>query len=137
MRSRSSPSAACFSGLWMSTSGSMIGTRPAATISAATSNCWSTTALTPASFASCTTERIFVPNTPRPTARSQQLGEATDRLHHLGPVDGVGETLVDLQERHDVLDRPEVLGRSEPADLAIHRLLEQDRAEHPVAGECR
>jgi hypothetical protein len=70
MAAFSSASASAFSGLWMSTSGSMIGTRPARRIWRPTSNCWSTTASTPARLPSLMTDRIFVPNTPLSTARA-------------------------------------------------------------------
>ena len=67
----------------------------------------------------------------------EQVAEAGNRLHQLRAVDDVGEALVDLEERHHVLDRPQVLGGPEPTDLAIHGLLEEDRTEHVVAGERR
>lgn len=57
-------SASPFSGLWMSTSVSMMGTKSVAMIFFATSNCWSTTALMPTWLARCMNERILVPNTP-------------------------------------------------------------------------
>ena len=69
MAALSNASASAFCGLWMSISGSMIGTRPAARIWRAMSNCWSTTDFTPASLASLMTERIFVPNSPLSVAR--------------------------------------------------------------------
>jgi hypothetical protein len=37
----------------------------------------------------------------------------------------------------DPLHGPEVLGRVAPLDLAVHRVLEEDRAENAVAGEAR
>ena len=132
----SSASASAFCGLWMSTSGSMIGTSPAARIWRATSNCWSTTASTPAGSASLMTERILVPNTPLATARASSVVEAGHRLHHLGAVDLVGQALVDLQERHHALDRPQVVGRLPALDLAVHGGLEEDRAEDALAGEA-
>jgi len=45
------------------------------------------------------------------------------------------EAVVDLEERHDPLVLPEVLGGALPPDRALHRHLEQDRPEDPVAGE--
>ena len=60
----------------MSTSGSMIGTRPASTMRRPISNCWSTTAFTPAGFASLTTERIFVPKTPFSFARASSASSS-------------------------------------------------------------
>jgi hypothetical protein len=47
------------------------------------------------------------------------------------------QALVDLEERHDLLLLPQVGGRRLPADLAVHRVLEQDRAEDAVAAEAR
>jgi hypothetical protein len=63
-----------------------------------------------------TTERIFVPNTLCCLARVSSF---------------------DLEERHDALLVPQVLGRALTADLAVHRVLEQDRAEDAVAVEGR
>ena len=54
----------------MSTSGSMMGTRPAASTSSPSANCWSSTSLMPFSLFSKTTERSFVPNTPLALARA-------------------------------------------------------------------
>jgi hypothetical protein len=59
----SSSSALSLFGVLMSTSGSMIGTRPAAMISLPMSNCCLTTASMPAGFACLMTDRILVPNT--------------------------------------------------------------------------
>ena len=49
----------------------------------------------------------------------------------------VGQTLVDLEERHDLLVVPEVVGGAAALDLAVHRHLEEDRAEDAVAVEAR
>ena len=49
----------------------------------------------------------------------------------------LGEALVDLEERHDLLHLPEVVGRSAALHLPVHRLLEEDRAEDAVAVEAR
>ena len=68
-------------------------------------------------------------------ARAEQVVEIGDRLHHLGAVGLVGQALVDLQERHDVLVLPQVLGGALAVDLAVHGHLEEDRAEDPVAAE--
>ena len=65
----------------------------------------------------------------------QERAKAGDGLHHLDAVLLVGEPLVDLQERDDLLLVPEELRRALALDLAIHRVLEQDRAEDPVAAE--
>ena len=65
------------------------------------SNCWPTTAPTPAASASLITERIFVPNTRLADRPLEQVVEVGDRLHDLRAVGLVGEALVDLEERHD------------------------------------
>ena len=83
------------------------------------------------------TERIFVPNTPLVTARSNRVIQIGHRLHDLGAVGLVGEPLVDLEEGDDALHVPEVRGRALALDLPVHRVLEQDGAEHPIAGEAR
>jgi hypothetical protein len=80
------------------------------------------------------TERILVPKTP---LAFEQRAEIRHRFHDLGTVLHVGEALVDLQEGHDVLDVPQVARRRLSVDLAIHRVLEQDGAEDPIAVECR
>ena len=58
------------------------------------------------------------------------------RLHHLGPVDNVGETLVDFQERSYVLDIPQVRGGRLTLDLTVHRVFEQDGTKDTIAVEC-
>ncbi len=60
----------------MSTSGSMIGTSPAAMIWRATANCWSTTARMPAGLACLITERILVPKMPLAFARASSLSRS-------------------------------------------------------------
>src|SRR5690606_15568707 len=45
--------------------------------------------------------------------------------------------LVDLQERHHALVLPQVLGGALAVDLAVHRLLEEDRPDDAVAVERR
>ena len=62
----------------------------------------------------------------------EQLVEPGDRLHHLHAVGLVGQPLVDLEERHDVLDVPQVARRVAALDGAVHRLLEQDRPDAPA-----
>ncbi len=68
---------------------------------------------------------------------AEELVEPVDRLHDLGTVDLVGQALVDLQERHDLLGAPEVGAGVDPFDLAVHGLLEEDRTEDPVTAEAR
>jgi hypothetical protein len=67
----------------------------------------------------------------------QERLEVGDRLHHLGAVRLVLEPVVDLEERHDVLARPEVLRGADALDLPVHGLLEQDRRQDPLPGESR
>ncbi len=62
----------------------------------------------------------------------QQLGQARDRLHHLHAVGLVLKALVDLQERHHGALVPQIGGGRDAVDLAVHRLLEEDRAEDAV-----
>jgi len=62
-------SAAALCGLWMSTSGSMMGTSPAAMICLATANCCATSTFTPEPGC-LTTERILVPKMFRSRARA-------------------------------------------------------------------
>jgi hypothetical protein len=83
------------------------------------------------------TERILVPKTPFPFARDKQRVEAGNGLHHLHAVGLVRQSLVHLQEGNDVLDGPQVIGRAAAFHVAVHRLLEQDRAEDAVAVESR
>ena len=52
-----------FSGAFISTSGSIIGTKPASHIVFANSNCCATIAFIPSAFGSYITDLIFVPNT--------------------------------------------------------------------------
>src|SRR5215469_4576198 len=68
--SPSSISASSLRGLSMLTSGSRMGTSPAAEIRAAYSNCWSAIAATPSLSASWITDRIFVPKIRCRVARS-------------------------------------------------------------------
>ena len=81
--------------------------------------------------------RIFVPNTPLATARASRSSRPADGLHDLRAVGLVGQALVDLQERHHLLDAPEVLGGALALDLPVHRLLEEDRPEDAVTVERR
>ena len=56
-----------------------------------------------------------------PADRFEEAFEIGHRLHDLTPVDGLGETLVHFEERHDRAAGPEVLARRESVDGAIHR----------------
>ena len=137
MLSRSSASASALCGLEMLTSGSMIGTRPAARILIPYSNCWSTMAAMPASFASLITERILVPKIPKLVRLGELVIERVDRLHQLHVILLGGQAEVHLEERDDVLRSPQVLGRGHALDGPLHRLQEQDRGDYPRAVERR
>ena len=67
----------------------------------------------------------------------EQGVQARHRLHRLDAVRLLGQAQVDLEEGHHVLAGPEVLGRPEPVDLALHGLLEQDGREDAVTAEDR
>src|SRR5690606_27029217 len=62
------------------------------------------------------------------TAREQRI-EARHRLHQLHTVLLGLEPLVDLQERDDALLLPQILRTALSFDVAIHRVLEEDRAD--------
>ena len=47
------------------------------------------------------------------------------------------ESLVHLQERHDMFHVPEVVRRRPSVDVPVHRVFEQDGADNPVAREAR
>ena len=81
------------------------------------------------------TLRILVPNTPLATGALAQCIEVGDRLHQLNAVDFVLKPLVDLQER-DNAAFPEQRRDRLAIGVAVHRPLEQDRADHLVAVEA-
>ena len=68
--------------------------------------------------------------------REQRI-EARHRLHDLCAVDLVGQALVHLEKRDDVLDVPEVRRRRLALHFAVHRVLEKNRAEDALAVERR
>src|SRR5829696_8310421 len=57
----------------------------------------------------------------------------SQRLHQLYAVDLGRESFVDLDERNDSLAFPQVSRRSHAGHVAVHRLLEQNRAEDVIA----
>ena len=57
------------------------------------------------------------------------------RFQHLAAVLFLFQTLVDLQEGHDTALFPQIGGGRNAVDVAVHRLFEQDRAHHLVAGK--
>ncbi len=66
----------------------------------------------------------------------KQAVELGHRFHELDAVLRVGQPLVDLDERHDVLLLPQVGHGVLAADRPIDRLLEQNRCQDFVAGEA-
>ena len=128
-------SACAFSGLWMSISGSMIGTRPAPMMLAADLELLAHDG-THTGLVAQLDDRAHLRAEHAMRDRPGQDGvEVRHRLHDLRPVGLVGQALVDLQEGHDVLLLPQVLRGTHPHDLAVHRHLEQDRAEDALAVE--
>ena len=67
----------------------------------------------------------------------QQGSEAGDGAHDLHAVPFRGQALVDLQERDNPLDGPQIRHRVTAIDLAIHRVLEQNGSEDVIAVEAR
>ena len=69
----------------------------------------------------------------------QQGVHVRDGLYQLDAVGLLGQALVDLEERHDLLVLPEELRRTLSLDLTVHRHLEQDRSQDaaPVEGRAR
>jgi len=61
-------------------------------------------------------------------AKGEELVEIGDRLHDLYAVGQRGKAPIDLQERHDVLRVPKVIGKRQTADLAVEGVLEEDGA---------
>ncbi len=102
-----------------------------------TSNCWATMASIPFGVGHLHDRAHLGAEHALGHAPVEQLVEAADRLHQLDAVGLVGQALVDLQERDDTLDLPEVVAGVLALDLAVHGLLEQDRPEHAVAREAR
>ena len=60
----------------------------------------------------------------------EEGGESVDGLHELYAVLLGGESLVNLQNRHDAFLLPQVVCRIEVVDLAIHRVFEEDGREN-------
>ena len=69
-------------------------------------------------------------------ARTEVI-EVRHRLHQLSAIDLIGEAEVDLDDRDDALDVPQIRRRRLTLDVAVHRHLEEDRCDHPVAVERR
>ena len=131
MRSLASRSA-----LLMFTSGSMIGISPCAEHLAGNLELLARRARRcPSRLAALMTDRSLVPNTPSAFARSSSAVELRHRLHQLDAVLLVLQALVDLDEGHDALVDQRLRGRLS-VDRAVHRPLEQDRADHLAAAEA-
>ena len=131
-----SASASAFWGLLMSTSGSRIGTSPWPRICRPTSNCWSAMACTPLASASLTTERIFVPNTPLATARSRSASRPGIGFISWTPSASSSRPLSTLRNGTTPFTSHRYVRGVAALDLPVHRLLEEDGAEHPLAGEA-
>ena len=67
----------------------------------------------------------------------QKIVQIAHRLHHLNAVGLVHQPLVALQERNHALVFPEIGGGGLALERAVHGHLEQDRADHLLAGEGR
>ena len=129
-------SAASRSGLLMFTSGSMIGTMPCAEHLARDVELLARPrAAMPRGLARLMTERSLVPNTPSCLGALEQAVELGHRLHHLDAVGFVLEALVDLDEGHDAPVDQRLRGRL-AVDRAVHRPLEQDRADDLAGREA-
>ena len=129
-------SASAFFGLWMSTSGSMIGHQALRQDLPTDLELLSHDRVQ--AGAGQLDDRSFLGAEDAVGHRAvEQVVQARHRLHQLRAVLLVGQALVDLQERHDVLDVPQVVGRRTALDLAVHGHLEQDRAHDAVAVEGR
>ena len=135
MAALSNSSALAFSGQWMSTSGSTIGTRPAAMICRATSNCWVTMSLMPAPLACLMNERILVPKMRLALALSSSAASSGIGFISWTPSALRGQTLVHFQERHDPFHVPQIVRGGLPLDVPVDGVLEQDRADNPLPGE--
>ena len=120
----------------MSTSGSTIGTSPAAITCAASSNCWSTVALIPVGLACLTSERSFVPKMRLEPAFLSSAAELRNWFHQLNAILFGCQALIDFQKWHDLLLVPEIIRSWLPQDFPIHCILKQDRTENPVAIEA-
>ena len=105
-----STSACSFSGLWMSISGSMIGTRSASRDAPADLELLVDHRLHPGRIRELDDRAHLRPEDPALLRPGQQGIQRGHRLHHLGPVRFCRESLVDLEERYDALLLPQVAG---------------------------
>src|SRR2546426_7291964 len=120
----------------MSTSGSMIGTRPAAMICPATANCWLTMPLMLAALACLMTERILVPKMPFALALSSSAASAGMGCINWTPVLLSCKALVHFQKRHNTFHVPKIVRGRLPLDVPVHGVLEQDGGKNPLADEA-
>ena len=137
MASRSSVSACSLCGLEMLTSGSMIGTRPAARIRSAYSNCWSTIAAMPAWLASLITDRILVPKIPCRLARSSWSSRVSMGFMSWTSSCSAASPRSTLRNGTTFLVSHRYCARGHALDGPLHGLQEQDRREDPRAVERR
>ena len=66
----------------------------------------------------------------------KECAEVRDGLHELDAVRLGREPLVDLQDGDDALLLPEIVGRVEPVDLAVHRVLKKNGGKDLALVEC-
>ena len=66
----------------------------------------------------------------------EECAEPRDGLHELNAVRLGREPLVDLQDGDDALLLPEIVGRVEPVDLAVHRVLKENGGKDLALVEC-
>ena len=66
----------------------------------------------------------------------EECAEPRDGLHELNAVRLGREPLVDLQDGDDALLLPEIVGRVEPVDLAVHRVLKENGGKNLALVEC-
>ena len=82
-------------------------------------------------------ERILVPKTPSLTARSSSVSRPGIGFIRLDAIGFRLEPLVDLEEGNAALLFPQEGRDGLALRLAVHRALEEDRADHLVAREGR
>src|SRR5262245_9542137 len=120
----------------MSTSGSTIGTSPAAIICRAASNCWVTMSLIPAPSARLMNERILVPKIRLALALTSRAARSGIGFINWAPRLSAARPLSTFK-RHHPFHIPQIVRGGRAIDLAVHRILEQDGADDALAGEGR
>lgn len=66
----------------------------------------------------------------------EQVVQIREGLHDLSPVGFFRQALVNLEERHNVFDFPQIIPCRHSPDVAVHCVLEQNRPEDPVTVEA-